>query len=291
MRIGLLLFASWFITGYLNAQDTIIETDYFRFGQWHEEYWPTPDTVYVFATKCKLRKEPGLTADETGMLPIGAKVHIVERTGIELTLNGVNSEWLKIENDTISAYVWGGLLTAFRMPISENRFALWGLIACNTSKEIPEYISSLRIVSDGRLIHHLDFVSELASAPDFAHILKMEHPLLDGVDAILVVETLADACGVVAAQSYFLLGENGLKLIGSGNGVGDGGVFFSHSEYLFPFEKRKEYDFFDRFLPGDNQIVFLESKGEFDDQCHWIENYRVMTYDWKEGELIEYCDY
>lgn len=290
MRTALLLLASWFVTGYLDAQDTIIETEYFHFGQWSETYWSTPDTVYVFATKCKLRQEPGLTANEMGVLPIGAEVRIVERTGIKFALNGVSSEWLKIENDTISAYVWGGLLTAFRMPLSGNRFALWGVIAGNTDKETPEYISSLRIIADGHLTHHLDFVSELASAPDFAHILKMEHPVLDGVEAVLVVETLADACGVVAAQSYFLLSENGLKLVGSGHGVGDGGIFFSHSEYLFPFEKRKENDFFDRFLPGDNQVAFLESKGEFDDQCHWIENYRVITYAWKAGELIEFCD-
>src|SRR6218665_2248235 len=152
MRLLPILFSLLFFG--VNAQDEVASTIPFYFGEWKGNSYAAPkgNKAYIFADACNVRKEPKSDATLIGKLFIGTEVKILERTDVELTLNGVESIWLKIKSDTTIGYVWGGTLTNEVLKLPNKRFAVWGITKYVETDTSRSTTISVRIAENKKVI-------------------------------------------------------------------------------------------------------------------------------------------
>jgi hypothetical protein len=146
------------LTFFSNAQEEVYSTIPYDFGRWIGEGYMVPDgdKAYVFADACNVRKEPKPNAEIVGKLYIGTEVEILRRMEVELTLNGVESTWLKVKSDTIVGYVWGGTLTNQVLELPDKRLALWGITKYVDTDTSRFATASIRIAANKVMVSSVD---------------------------------------------------------------------------------------------------------------------------------------
>lgn len=272
------------------AQDTIIETTYFDFGNWDKNYYAQfSDTAYVFADQTNVRKDPAIKSEIVSTLPIGTAITILERSTSYITINGVRSSWIKVKRDTLEGFVWGGLLCQNYLPMPQNQRLFWGVTNYRLTDTSMSCKITLRLVGEDAQYTEVSFNPKYASQPNIGRLVRLDNPKLEGVESIVVFETMAEACGVYASETNFLFTGNALKYVGGGFSMGDGGVLFESTSYRFPFanmDTNMDY----HYLPEENRVLKIVSEGSYDEACVWVETNKVVQYEWKDGEFILYCD-
>lgn len=290
IRFGVLISIYLFgICGF--AQDTIIETNYCDFGKWDDEnYYFKTDTAFVFTDQSNVRKSPSIQSEISTTLPIGTRVKILERTTEYFTLNGIRSNWLKVQaNDTLIGFVWGGVLCMDYLEMPENKRLFWGVTYFTSSDTSLVCKIALRLVQNNQLVSEISFRPKHADQPKVGMLKRMDHPLLDGIQSIVVFETLAEACGVYSSETNFLFDGMHFHYVGGGFSMGDGGVMFENTTLRFPFENsnsRQDY----HFLPNQNRYLKIVSEGHYNDSCVWVETTEVHNFEWKQGVFEPVCE-
>ncbi len=257
----------------------------YTFGQWDEE----DKTAVIFADVCNVRKSEDSKAEVSGRLNIGTEVSIIGVSKKTFTQNGITAPWVKIKAGKVSGYAWGGTLTKGVQKLDDGKLVLWGLNQIQPSDSSRGVIASVRIAENGLLRNKVDFNVVHADRPDEGYLQVLPAPLLDGVQQVIVFETLSEACGVFASSHYLLYTKSGLYLAGSGYSMGDGGVLHTSKQYVFPYPRGDEsYDY--HFSPDAGHVFCLSSEGEYDEDCIWTEINRVADFTWNGQELIKACE-
>src|SRR3990167_3614327 len=80
-----------------------------------EEYEPyefyQDQVVYVLGDSVNIRQEASTSAKTVAIVAIGTKVKILQKTDVQLNLNGFTMSWYYVEfNKNQKGYVWGGKL-------------------------------------------------------------------------------------------------------------------------------------------------------------------------------------
>lgn len=286
----LLPFLIIFIVSRALAQEPTASTIPFYFGSWSGESYQIPegDKAFVFADASNVRKEPKQNAEVLGKLFIGTQVKILERTTIGLTLNGIESSWVKVKFDTLVGYVWGGTLTNELLKLPNKRFAVWGVTRMVETDTSRYGTISIRTAQNKAVISSAEF-NVNASNPRFGHIQIYEKPLLDGVTLMLSYESLAESCGAYGTEDFIVEVGDSLIHIGSEYAMGDGGVLHDYVDYVFPFASDKDKTIDYHYKADENRILYVTNQGELDEKCIWHEQISVQEFEWRDGQLVPYC--
>lgn len=270
-----------------NMPDPVAETDYFKFGQWTAE----DKSAIVFADVCNVRSAPDTKSEVVGKLTIGTTVQLLELSSA-FTQSGIASQWIKIKTASVMGYVWGGLLTNATVKLPDGRLALWGLTEIKPAANGQSKVyASIRVADKGTVAAKHDFEVKYGSNPDEGSLSLSPPPALSGVKGILTFNTLSEACGVYASEHYLLYTAEGrLFFIGSGFGMGDGGQLHTSKAYVFPYIGGDTRNF--HYSPSKDHIFLIEDDGSYNDDCIWIETYRVKDFSWSIGlGLTPNCEY
>jgi hypothetical protein len=280
------------LTFFSNAQEEVYSTIPYDFGRWIGEGYMVPDgdKAYVFADACNVRKEPKPNAEIVGKLYIGTEVEILRRMEVELTLNGVESTWLKVKSDTIVGYVWGGTLTNQVLELPDKRLALWGITKYVDTDTSRFATASIRIAANKVMVSSVEFRSVGGVDGKNGYLQLFETPLLDSVTLCLGFNSSGYSCGAYS-YIYYVVEVNGkLQNIAYGFGMGDSGMLYDSRDIIFPL-KSEEDDLKDyHYEAKKNQLLIVESNGEETEDCLWKEYITVKRFEWKNGELQKYCE-
>jgi uncharacterized protein YgiM (DUF1202 family) len=290
----LLSFSFFLITGAFSlcAQEEMISTEAYDFESWDRDWIEPLKEAYIFADACKLRSKPTLGSEMLSKLLIGEKVKVLSVSDVDTTINGLKSKWIQVESGKKKGYVWGGLLTNQVLKVSDTTFAVWGIskIVRNNDTLTDQYYASVRIFSRKQIRKQVEFEVTQGDQPGYAILNMIKNPLLEGVEHVFIYHTLSEACGVAWSNHYLLETGNELSYLDVGSGVGDGGVFHSSVDLVFPTaEKEKDYTISYQYKPEKDQILKITSHDEYDENCVWVEHTTVESFEWKEGALVPFC--
>lgn len=288
MRILLLLVVLISVPAFTQE---IASTGFFDFGRWKDEFYQSDlDTAYVFADACNVRKEPKQDAEAITKLLIGTRIRVLQVMDATTTINGVKSNWLKIQSDTVTGYVWGGTITNALLELPDGRIATWGIVKIQGKEESLKVFGSVRLAKNQTVTSYLDFEVTYGDDPTYGQLKLYEKPLLDSVTLCVSYETMSEACGVFSSEHYLLEANNKLIYAGFGCSMGDGGIFHTNRSLVFPTPEKegkvREY----HYTPNPNHVLVVVNTGEYDDECNWIEETTVENYEWKDNKLYKYCE-
>lgn len=248
------------------------------------------DTAYVFADVANIRKSPDSGAEVVARIPIGTPVIITKITKKTATVKGLTAPWLKMRNDSIEGYVWAGTLTNAALTLEDGSQVVWGLIEKQESEELLSVRASVRIASEGVLRVKTDFELKHADRPEDAFLSVLPAPLLNGVRNVVMLETLSEACGVFASVHYLLYTGEELYFVDSGWSMGDGGLLHTVKSYAFPYPAKENASSDYHYEPDPEHVLCIENTGEYDEECVWVETYKVKDFVWKENQLERFCN-
>ena len=282
---NLIIVFSIFTSILCKAQESrqIGQTPVYQFGQLN----PNQEGAFVFANICNVRKEDNVNSELIGKLKAGTYLSINKISSKTYTANGITAPWIKVSNDTLNGFVWGGNLTYGKLDLNHNTFVIWGLLSAKSDSS--EAYASIRIISNNEIISRKDFPVVYGDNPDEGYLTLYPSPLIDEVENLIVFETLSEACGVYSSSHYFLYNKNTLHFIGSGYSMGDGGVLHTSREYILPYPESENQDF--HYNPEQGHIFLIENDGSYDDNCIWIETRKVSDFIWEENRLKATCEY
>ena len=267
------------------------KTNPYYFNSWNYDWADKPENAMIFADACNLRSAPTSGASVLTKMYVGDKVKVLGVTQKDTTINGINDYWINVEYGKFKGYAWGGFITNEKLKLTDSTYAVWGISkAENYGTDSVDLEVSIRIFCKKQIIKQTSFKTEHSDNPLHAYIEVIEHPLLDGVDRIIVYNTLADACGVAWSEVYLFETSDSLIEFEEGYGISEAALFHHSDTYLFP-TKEKQNDFsIDYFRnPDKNQIFKVVSHDEYDEQCIWNEHTKVESFEWKEGKLVPFC--
>lgn len=288
--ILLLFFGITLITFRTVAQEEVAVTTAYFFGSCDHDYYQNPfDTAYVFADVCNVRKEPRKDAEIVARLPIGTFLQIESMSPEKLTINGVESNWLKIKSDTTFGYVWGGALTNELLPLSDGKYAVWGIVKIEEKRDLYSVYASVRIAKNHQVASSADFKVLYGGNPLFGELAVFERPIMDSVTHMLVYRSIADACGIAASDHYLIETNGQLKYVGSGYVTGES-TYLSSREMIFPFSEEDMNVGGHYFTPRRNIVLLIENEGELNENCVWENKTTVEEFEWKNSELFKHCD-
>lgn len=259
VRLRLLIFLlAGFTSLYAQEEDESITTESYDFESWTRDWYQPLKEAYIFADACKLRSRPTSGSEVLSKLMIGDKVKVLKVSETDTSINGLKSKWIQVESGKKKGYVWGGLLTNQVLKVSDTTFAVWGITkivkASDTVSE--QYYASVRIFSRKQIRKQIDFEVTEGNQPGYARLNLIKNPLLDEVEHVFIYHTIADACGVAWSNHYLFETENEMKYMGVGSGVGDGGIYHSSVDLVFPTEeKEKDYNIPYQYVPEKNQVL------------------------------------
>lgn len=292
MRLLLLIFLLAGFAPLYAQEDETIGTNVYHFESWTKDWGEPLKEAVIFADACKLRSEPTAGSETLAKLLIGDKVKVLKVLDTDTTINGLNSRWIQVESGKKKGYVWGGLLTNEVLRVSDTTSAVWGItkIVKGNDTVIDKYYASVRIFSRKQVRKQLEFEVTHGDQPGYAELMMVKHPMLEGVEHVFIYHTIADACGVAWSNHYLLETAEGINYLDVGSGVGDGGVFHTSTDLIFPTEEKEQnYSIPYQYKPEKNQILKVISNDEYDENCIWTEHTTVETFEWREGQMIHFC--
>ena len=158
--------------------------------------------------------------------------------------------------------------------------------------EEEQYFASVRVTdASGTLQTKQDFEVVYGSRPDQGYLAVHRAPTIEGIQNLIVYESLSEACGVYASSHYMLYDESGkLHFVGSGWSMGDGGLLYTSKAYVFPYYG-EDYNEDYHFAPQQGHIYCAEDTGGYDEDCLWVVTIRVADFTWTGTALEKACEY
>lgn len=245
---------------------------------------------YVFADQCNLREKPNADAKVVAKLFAGAEVKMIEGTLITKEVNGISKNWMKISVNASTGYVWGGNLAEHSIKMPGGELAMLGFI-----KEVHEGDStyprikvwaSIRIAKDNKIKNFREFEVVHGSNPKEGYLLVLPEPELDNVRNVMVYCTYAEACGVFSSEHVFFDKEDELYYMGTGYGMGDGGMAHSTKEYTIPFKKQLDDHVVSSTNVGRNRVFRKTEEGESEADCSYTTITKTVFFVW-DGESLK----
>ncbi|SHG43869.1 SH3 domain-containing protein [Flagellimonas flava] len=225
------------------------------------------EQVYVFGNDVKLRAQPSTSSKVLELLKIGEWVEILEKTEFSWPYRGFESPFYKVKYDQATGYILGGLLSGKRKTLNGKHyyFAL--------AKEGEQTFMNVRHVKNGTYhekkvrLKHTDI-----------SIKVLDDKGLPGLDGILYLDYLSEACGVESGGVYLFVQGGDISNMASLSRVAEAGVYYRSEQFIFPFDKGG--------LP--DKVLFKKEQGEvFDETTNWTKTtVEIRELSWVNGELV-----
>lgn len=202
------------------------ETDALPF--YHNDF-STGSYQYLFADKVKLRKQASTDAEVLAILPMNTMIKILGKTEETMDFDGIQSPWYQVAYDGKIGYVLGALIALDRVR-SQKTFTDF---LVQLKGEVDEYYIKIRTTTDNE--NYEETVFPLLN-PDF-DIELLSGKTLEGVQNILKIRYISEACGVEGGYTYIVWSDETLQLLADLTDLGDAGIFYVKEELIFPTDE------------------------------------------------------
>ncbi len=207
------------------------------FGQWDymDRRVLSPDFKFesgskelMYGDNVVLRKSPSVEGKALDTLVIGEVVTIVKRMEETHPVNGLESHWYKVKHGKYTGYVLGGLIALDSKRIDKKTYLV---IYAGGAEEYNLKARCRVLNSDGEY-----YGKEINLNTSLFYIDVHGSKGLDGIENMLTINLMAEACGVDGGITYLF--DNGERLIRAihAASVGDGGFWFEE-QLIFPEDK------------------------------------------------------
>lgn len=180
--------------------------------------------VYLFGDHVQLREAPTTESKVIKTLPIGMHLVVQEKHENSWRYKGVDHHFYKVDYKGTEGYVLGGLLALEKKTIDDVEH-LFG--RSRTGDEDYLLIRSLR--QDG------SFTEKSTRLGNGQFYLTDLGPKgLSNVESILLVDYVAEACGVEGGGIYLFQQEGQLHQVARLSQVSEAGAYYLWEEFIFP---------------------------------------------------------
>ena len=225
-------------------------------------------TYYVFGDNVAFRSEADKNSKALDALKIGSEIEIIEKSEQTLIYNGVESHYYKARYNGQIGYILGGLISLGKKEMGPSKyFYTYG-------KKDDTYYIIIRHVNEQLEIH--EAITDLRTN-DFA-VEVYDNKGIEGIQNIIFVNYLAEACAVEGGGVYFFQVNSEMKKVFTISQVSDAGVYWFFEELIFPVDENGVKD----------KIVYKKESGSYQDEAtHWVETNTVSReLEWKDGTIV-----
>ncbi|MEO0573368.1 MAG: SH3 domain-containing protein [Bacteroidota bacterium] len=206
--------------------------------------------VYLFGDQVQLREAPTTESKVIKTLPIGMHLIVQEEHKNSWRYKGVDHHFYKVDYKGTQGYVLGGLLALEKKSINKV-VHLFG--RAKTGNE--DYLLIRTLKEDGSFTEKS---TRLGNGQFYLTDLGTKG--LPSIDGILLLDYVAEACGVEGGGIYFFQQEGQLHQVARLSQVSDAGAYYLWEEFIFPEDEHG--------VAG--RIRYKKEVGEyFDEAAHW----------------------
>ena len=212
-----------------------------------------PQKIYhLFGDQVKLRSGPGTDFEVIELLPIGIGVTVLEQSHHTKIFKGISSPWVKVKTPDHEGYILGGLIALETVVVGEDEYL------ASIIRENQGFAAQIRIL---RAQH--SYEEMVIKLPTDLFAIEGKKDLgIKGVSSALIVDFIAEACGVNGGGVYvFNTDEKLVKafsyLMGS-----DAGAYSIEEKLIFPNDPEGRED----------KVLFKREVMELKDiESNWVE--------------------
>lgn len=248
-------------------------------GQDYEKYFApyidfrTNDTSYTFLDKVFLKAKPYDNSKTITILNIGEQV-IIDSTSDKdyYEPDYVKPFYYRVRHKGKTGYIKAEALALERLNANKNE--TYFLFKINSHKDSTTSSLIMREVRSKKIVN--DFNTILRGEMFMLSLIDTKG--LDSIDHLLVVDYVAEACGVEGGRTYFTWTSKNIKLLAHLSSIGDADVFSLTETLTFPADSGG--------IKG--KLIFTSEMYElWDEETNWIKTTKEeRTYLWVEGQIV-----
>lgn len=232
------------------------------------------DIVYLFGDNVNLRTEPTSESETLGLLEIGECIEIVEKTDIEIKLNGIESPWYKVKYAGKIGYILGGLISLTYIRDDNIRCLV------NLEKTEDNLYILTRVLSD-LTDNYFENKSQFLGDNNGFCLKLFDNKGLESISNILYINYLPESGGANAGGYYLFFDKKQLHKVINVTSRSDIGFWESENLY-FPNDT----------LGIEDKIIYIKEKGKYSEEVseqsepNWEQSSKIiLRLEWKDNEL------
>lgn len=258
----------------LTSSVSFSQTDYDKVIYFYGNFeFEESSTQYLYGNNVVLRKKASSESTALDTLAIGSEITILKKSKKESDYNGLSWSWYKVKQGKKKGYILGGLISLASDEINGDRYLTTVSTVKKEDEEYTPRILNYRILtSTGKFRTGKTPLSTSAFT-----IQASDNKGVEGVESILYIDFVAEACGVDGGGVYVFYDGNKLKEAIQVSSVSDGGVFWFHEELTFPADENGQ----------DGYIIYEREYGEeVNEEYMWTRSVKNTLYlKWEDGEI------
>ncbi len=215
--------------------------------------------VYLFGDQVQLREGPNTDSKVLKTLPIGTHMVVLQQHVHSWRYKGMDHPFYKVDYKGTEGYVLGGLLAMEKKSIN-GVVHLFGRAKLGNE----DHLLIRTVKPDGSFIEK----STRLGNGQF-YLTELGTKGLDNIEGILLVDYLAEACGVEGGGIYLFQHEGQLHQVARLSQVSDAGVYYLSEEFIFPDDEHG--------VPG--KICYKREVGEY---LNEVANWKKTSVETKE---------
>ena len=182
----------------------------------------------LFGDQVKLRAGPNTDSEVRDLLDIGMGVKIIERNPRTQIYNGIESHWYKVAIQGEEGYILGGLIALDHVIMGEAVYLV------SLGKEGDVLKGQVRVIREEGSRAYEEIAVNFPVESYLFQIEGKEIRGIDGVNNAILIDFVAEACGVNGGGSYIF--DTGEKLIEAFRFIeaSDAGVYSVTETLIFP---------------------------------------------------------
>ncbi len=225
------------------------------------------ETAYVFGDNTKLRSKPNTDSEVLELMPIGESVRIIKKLDLTFSYNGMEWPWYEVQYSGRSGYTIGGLLCSEKLDSDQHSFYF------NYSRTGQQTFLNCRVRINGKDYHEVIFPMETV----VYSVEISDGRGLDGVDKVVFINYLAEACGVNGGGAYVFVEGGKPYHAASITQVSDAGVMWHYETLTFPTDEKGKA----------GKIIYESEFGQVEDEVTEWYHKSIVTrqLEWKNGRI------
>lgn len=232
--------------------------------------------AYLFGNNVRLRNEPNTESLEIEKLSILTKIKILEKTENSQTINGVKSNWVKIQVQDKIGYILDNFISSSYLS-TDSIIYLSRII-----KENENYFLDMRKI-DSREPKENAVQIKFKIPHSNISVKSYGNKGITNISNIIFIEYLSEACGMYGGGKYLFLKNGEIITDIELSEVSEAGIFWQTEKLIFP-ENDKNIE--------DNTIKFIRENGNvIDESSQWYEK-KIVERQYKiiENKLVPEFD-
>jgi len=223
---------------------------------------------YLFGNDVTFRKEPNNKSKVIDVLAIGTKIQIIEKTNETIDDLGIVSNFYKVKHNDQIGYILGSLISLEKKELGESKYFY------TYQKKGDKYYLIIRHFNEKSEVNEV--IIELETNDFSLEIYGNKG--VEGIENIIYVNYLAEACGINGGGIYIFQTNSMLKKVFSITEISEAGVNWMNEKLIFPNDKKG--------ITG--KIVYEKEVGSYiDEETNWVEINQVSReLEWKNGKLL-----